>query len=77
MSELLIGIDLGGTNIKVGCFDAELNLIGKGSVETQADMGAAAVVERMAGAAEKITADAGCDFVDVSAIGIGTPGPAD
>ena len=47
MSEIYIGIDLGGTNIKIGCFDSELKLIGKTSVATKADMGPEAVVKRM------------------------------
>ncbi len=33
MTKVLIGIDLGGTNIKIGCFDTRLSLIRKVSDE--------------------------------------------
>ncbi len=47
MAEVFIGVDLGGTNIKVGCFDSQINLIEKTSVPTGAEMGPESVVERI------------------------------
>ena len=44
MSEIFVGIDLGGTNIKFGCFDGDMNLISQTSVPTNADMGPKVVV---------------------------------
>lgn len=76
MSETYIGVDLGGTNIKIGCFDPELKLIGKTSVATKADMGPEAVVERMGEAIEKLLSDCELSKADITAAGIGTPGPA-
>ena len=76
MSETYIGIDLGGTNIKIGCFDSELNLIGKTSVATKADMGPDAVVERMGEAIEKLLSECDLSVDEITAAGIGTPGPA-
>ena len=46
MREVFVGIDLGGTNIKFGCFDSEINLISKASTPTTARMGPEAVVEK-------------------------------
>ena len=40
MSEIFIGIDLGGTNIKIGCFDSKLKLIRKISVTYRCRYGA-------------------------------------
>lgn len=77
MSKILIGIDLGGTNIKIGCFDSELNLIRKSSVATEADVGPEVVVERLATAIESLVREAGFNIEDIAAAGIGTPGPAD
>jgi len=77
MSEILIGIDVGGTNIKIGCFDLQLNLISKTSVTTEADMGPEPVVERMVEAIIGLVKEAGFNPEDISAAGIGTPGPAD
>ncbi len=76
MSEIFIGIDLGGTNIKIGCFDSQLNLISKTAVATEADMGPEVVIDKMAQTVEKLLADSNLSPQDVVAAGIGTPGPA-
>ena len=76
MSEMFVGIDLGGTNIKIGLFDSDLKLLRKTSVSTQADMGPDIVIDKMAQTVEQIMTDAGLPLADVVAVGIGTPGPA-
>ena len=76
MSEMFVGIDLGGTNIKIGLFDSELKLISKTSVATKVDMGPEVVIDKMAQTAKKLLAEAGFSLQDVVAVGIGTPGPA-
>ena len=76
MSEMFVGIDLGGTNIKIGLFDSELKLLSKTSVATKADMGPEVVIGKMAQTVEKLIAEAGLSLHDVVAVGIGTPGPA-
>jgi glucokinase len=77
MGNVLIGIDLGGTNIKVGCFDLNLKLLKKAALETAADMGPQAVVERMAEIIGRLVGQCGFKLGDIAAAGIGTPGPAD
>ncbi|MDD5459217.1 MAG: ROK family protein [Phycisphaerae bacterium] len=74
---MYIGVDLGGTNIKVGVFDAELNLLGKNSKTTQADMGPKIVVERIAEAVNELANQHGTGLEAVKAVGIGAPGPSD
>ncbi|UCF14206.1 MAG: ROK family protein [Phycisphaerales bacterium] len=76
MSKTFVGIDVGGTNIKIGLFDAELRLLSKTSVTTDADMGPEIVIDKMAQTVKDIVADAGLSLDDIVAIGIGTPGPA-
>ncbi|MBN2137016.1 MAG: ROK family protein [Sedimentisphaerales bacterium] len=76
MGKMFVGIDLGGTNIKIGLFDAELKLINNTSVATQADMGPDVVIGKMAETVEKLLAEANLPLSDVVAVGIGTPGPA-
>jgi len=76
VNEIFIGIDLGGTNIKIGCFDSDIKLISKTSVPTRADMGPEVVIAKMAETVEKLLADADLSLQDVTAAGIGTPGPA-
>jgi len=76
MRQIFIGIDLGGTNIKIGCFDSELRLIRKTAVATEADMGPDVVIDKMAQTVKKLLDDSGLSLQDITAIGIGTPGPA-
>jgi glucokinase len=76
MAEVLIGVDFGGTNIKIGCFNSQLELISKTSVTTDAHMGAEVVVEKMGQTVEQLLSQAGSCLDDIIAAGIGTPGPA-
>ncbi len=77
MVNILIGIDLGGTNIKIGCFDAQLEVLKKTSITTDACLGPEAVVERMIAAIGGLVKESGFDLSNISAAGIGAPGPAD
>jgi len=77
MERLLIGIDLGGTNIKIGCFDQSLKLLRKSSVTTGIDMGPDVVVDRIIAGIASLVAENGSMLEDILAAGIGTPGPAD
>ena len=77
MSSVLVGIDLGGTNIKIACFDMDLTLLKKTSVTTGVDMGPAAVVDRIDHAIADLLAQLGLGLTDLAGAGIGTPGPAD
>ena len=76
MSKVFIGIDFGGTNIKIGIFDGDLNVLGKRSVATGAGMGPEAVVEAMVAGVEKVLAEVGGGLSDVAGAGLATPGPA-
>jgi len=76
MSETFVGIDVGGTNVKIGLFDPTLKLISKTSVTTEAEMGPEIVIDKMAKTVENLLAEAGFTLQDIVAVGIGTPGPA-
>lgn len=76
MGEILLGIDLGATNIKLGCFDFDLNLLCKTAVPTATDMPAELVVETIARTAEELLADNELALDTIAAVGIGAPGPA-
>jgi glucokinase len=71
-----IGIDFGGTNIKIGCFSADMKLLWKTSIPTDAQMGPDAVIDRMVGTIKDTTGKKGISFETIKAVGIGTPGPA-
>lgn len=77
MAKVYIGVDLGGTNIKIGCFDPDLNLIANASIPTDVDKGAQDIVYRIGDTVEKMLADNGLSADDISAAGIGSPGVID
>ncbi len=77
MADFFVGIDLGGTNIKIGCFDAEVNLIARTSTPTGVDMGPEFVAEQIVEGTRQLLAEAKVSIDTVAGIGIGTPGPAD
>ncbi len=76
MSQIFIGIDLGGTNIKIGCFDSQMNLISKTSVATDADMGPDVVLDNISQTINQLLTEADLSLSDVTAAGMGCPGPA-
>ena len=77
MKETFFGIDVGGTNIKFGCFDSDMELLCKRSIPTDAEMGAEAVIEKMADTIELLLSESELSLKDVCGVGLGTPGPAD
>lgn len=77
MDKIFIGIDLGGTNVKIGCFSQSLELICKISTATKFDMDASAVVAEISKATKQLLADNHLSMEPVSGVGIGAPGPSD
>jgi glucokinase len=77
MREVFVGVDLGGTNIKIGCFDGELNLISKTSILSRVELGPASIIERIGQNIEKMLSESGLSVNDICAFGIGSPGVMD
>lgn len=75
MASLLIGIDLGGTNIKAGVVTAAGDVVARREVETEAAGGFEHVMGRLVGLVDELIRAAGVARQDVAAIGIGVPGP--
>ncbi|MBN2455876.1 MAG: ROK family glucokinase [Sedimentisphaerales bacterium] len=76
MNRIFVGIDLGATNIKFGCFNGEMELLGKTSVPTNADMGPEAVINRMDQTVRELISEKSFSLDNVIAVGMGSPGPA-
>ncbi|MEX2180819.1 MAG: ROK family protein [Gemmatimonadaceae bacterium] len=79
---LIIGVDLGGTNLVVGALTADgSRQFGMQMVPTRADLGADAVVARIVEQIERVIADTsaatGANRSDFLGVGIGSPGPLD
>ena len=67
----IIGIDLGGTNIKAGLVDSKGKLIKRYEMPTEAEKGAKQVISNIIFSVEKVKSGR------VGGIGIGSPGPMD
>lgn len=73
MTDLFLGVDLGGTNVKLGVCTADGGARESLSIPTEADRGVPHVIDRIGAAAERLTARTG----KVRACGSGVPGPLD
>lgn len=72
-----IGIDLGGTNIKVGVVDSECRIIGRSNIKTNLPRPAEDIADSIAEGVKLACADASVSVDEIGSIGIGTPGVAD
>lgn len=74
---MYIGIDLGGTNVAIGCVDEKGNILAKKSFPTESKRGYKAIVKEMADTIHDVMSDIGLNAEDIKAIGIGSPGTVD
>jgi glucokinase len=75
--EYLLGVDLGGTKILTGVFDAKLELKGSAKVSTKANRGVDAVIGRIARCVREAVDECDLSLAQVRGIGIGAPGAVD
>lgn len=73
MARFAIGVDLGGTNIKVGLVEEERGIVRQASARTDAKNGPDHVLDRIAATVERVW-QALPDGERISGIGIGAPG---
>ena len=73
--QFTVGIDLGGTTIRVGLFDADLQLLASRSMITRVAAGPRACIGDMAEAIDALLADQELRKSAVLGAGIGSPGP--
>ena len=74
---LFLGVDVGGTNIKIGVVDDEGSTVCYTKFPSQADQSPDSTIERIKPVVEKLLADSPHSFEDIIAVGVGTPGPMD
>ncbi|MEK5254462.1 ROK family protein [Paenibacillus sp. FSL F4-0125] len=77
MKRYIIGIDLGGTNIKAGIYDTDFIAVKEISTPTEAAKGPSHVLGRIREAVRLITVEANISFDLVVSMGIGVPGLLD
>lgn len=72
-----IGIDLGGTNIKVGVVNEKYEIVSNAVVKTNLPRPAEEIADGICEAVDIALKNAGIGMDDVNTVGIGTPGSAD
>lgn len=74
MPDYIIGIDLGGTNIKAGLFAMDYSVKRELSIPTEAAEGPAHVLNRIREAVELLLAESGLHIPQIKSMGLGIPG---
>jgi len=75
MKNYIVGIDIGGTNIKAGILYKDGKIILKNSIKTEGDRGADYVLEKITDLIFEMIREAGISKEEVIGIGVGIPGP--
>lgn len=78
-SRLIMGVDLGGTNINVGLVDAASEVLAQSRLnkKTQAILGVGTVIDRIADAVRESCEQAGVKLKSLGGVGIGAAGAVD
>lgn len=75
MEQYCFGVDIGGTEIKAGLFDAEGNLLDKWAFATQKTGNGKDVLKGAADFVKRMMAEKGLEKEQMLGIGVGIPGP--
>jgi len=74
---LFVGVDVGGTNIKIGVVDDKGDRLAYTKFPTQADQPPEKSIARIKPVVQELLDGADLKMDDVAAVGLGTPGPMD
>ena len=74
---LFVGVDVGGTNIKIGIVDQRGQTIAKTKFPTMADQASRLSMEKAKDHVDQLLEEANRSIDEVAAVGLGTPGPLD
>jgi len=74
---LFIGVDVGGTGIKLGLLDDQGSTLTQDRIETQEERGPEDAITRVRRALDRMLEQLSVSWDDVAAIGLGTPGTMD
>lgn len=73
----IIGIDLGGTNLKCALLDSSLKIKAKNSFSTKSFNNKLKLIEGIAGSINSFISDHGLSKAAILGVGLGVPGPVD
>jgi len=74
---LFLGIDIGGTNIKLGIVDDQGRVVGKTQIPTEEENGPQDAVQRTRQATDELLRSLGMGPGDLAAVGLASPGTQD
>ena len=74
---LFVGIDVGGTNVKIGLIDDSGKILGNTAFPTEQEKGPEFALAKACEMVQGLLVDAGLDYSRVLSFGLGTPGPMD
>src|SRR5215212_4793482 len=72
-----VGVDLGGTKILAGVFDAKFECLARTKISTKAERGPEGVIERVARCVRDVVDECDLSLTDIRGIGLGAPGAVD
>lgn len=75
MSKFIVGVDLGGTNLRSAVVTEDREILGRCSTATEAEKGPQAVMEAIQGCVLQAVEQSGVRKEELLAVGIGAPGP--
>lgn len=75
MSKFIVGVDLGGTNMRAAVVTQDKRVVSRESAPTHAERGPAGVMQAIEEGVLDAVKKAGLDRGDLLAVGIGAPGP--
>ena len=75
MAKIGIGVDVGGTSVKLGMFTRTGNLIKKWEIPTDRENNCANVLPDVAASVRKTLEEEGFSLEDLVGVGLGVPGP--
>jgi glucokinase len=76
-ASVFVGIDVGGTNIKIGVLDGRDATLAYRSIPTDEERGPGDAARRVGAAVRELIAEAGVPASAVARVGLATPGPMD
>ncbi len=75
MSKYAIGVDIGGTSVKMGLFDVEGNVLDKWEIPTVKDNRGASILPDVAKSLQEKLKEKGIPEEELRGVGVGVPGP--
>lgn len=77
MSKYAFGVDIGGTTVKLGLFDADGNVLDKWEIPTNKENQGSRILPDVAASIQKKMKEKNLDASEIVGVGVGAPGPID